>query len=224
MKGKLIVIEGLDGSGKATQSLMLYKSLHLQGFGVKHISFPDYNEPSSSLVKMYLNSEFGNSPSDVNAYAASSFYAVDRYASYMKFWKQNYEKDDIILCDRYVTSNAIYQMAKMDESLWKQYLMWLYDYEYNKLELPKPNCVIYLHVPLDISQRLIEGRYKNSPSEKDLHEKNVEYLERCQKAAKYVSNRDGWKIINCAKDSHIRDVDDIHKEIVRVLKDSGYIE
>lgn len=218
MKGKLIVIEGLDGSGKATQSILLKKSLEQKKQNVTHISFPDYKEPSSALVKMYLNSEFGSDPSDVNAYAASSFFAVDRYASYKKFWQKNYDNNGIIICDRYVTSNAVYQMAKMQEELWEGYLNWLYDYEYDKLGLPRPDYVIYLRVPIEVSQVLMNGRYGNNSDEKDLHEKNTVFLKKCQRAAEYVCNRDGWTVINCSESSTIRSIDHIHNDIIKTLE------
>lgn len=221
MKGRLIVIEGLDGSGKATQSKLLSDSLSGMGRSSKLISFPDYSQPSSSLVKMYLNSEFGNSPSDVNAFAASSFFAVDRYASYMKFWRDFYQNGNTIICDRYVTSNAIYQMAKMDESYWKDYLQWLYDYEYNKLALPKPDLVIYLFVPVGLSQTLMDSRYDGDITKKDLHEKNILFLQNCQKAADYVRKLDNWNVVECSRDLKMRSVHDIHNDIIQILKNSG---
>ena len=111
-RGKLIVMEGLDGSGKATQTGLLCQYLESRGRRVRHIEFPDYREPSSALVKMYLNKEFGSNPGDVNAYAASSFYAVDRYASFLRFWRKDYLSGATIVADRYTTSNAVYQMVK----------------------------------------------------------------------------------------------------------------
>ena len=156
--GKLVVIDGLDGSGKTTQFEILREKLAADT-AVKAISFPDYDQPSSALVKMYLNGEISANAADVNAYAASSFYAADRYASYKMFWEKNYLSGELILASRYVTSNAIHQMGKLPESEWDSYLEWLADYEYIKLALPEPNLVIFLDMPVEISQRLMTGRY-----------------------------------------------------------------
>ena len=154
-KAKLVVIEGLDGSGKSTQFEKVQEHLKLKGINIKGISFPDYDEESSALVKMYLNGEFSNNASDVNAFAASSFYAVDRYASYKKYWEQDYKNGAFILAARYVTSNCIYQMVKLPENKWDKYIDWLEDYEYKKLELPEPDLVIFLDMPIEISQMLM---------------------------------------------------------------------
>lgn len=215
MKGKLIVIEGLDGCGKNTQAKLLVKFLKNQNKKVKYLSFPDYNEPSSSLIKMYLNREFGENPDAVNAYAASSFYAVDRYASYKKFWEKNYKSGEIIICDRYTTSNTFYQMSKLSKTEWENYLTWLYDYEYNKLGLPKPYNVIFLNVPVEVSQNLMKKRYSGDDSKKDLHEANIEFLKNCKEAAKYVIRKDNWTEISCTKENKMRKIEDIHSEIVK---------
>lgn len=215
MDGKLIVIEGLDGCGKNTQVNLLVEFLKRKGKKVKYLSFPDYNEPSSSLIKMYLNREFGKDPNKVNAYAASSFYAVDRYASYKKFWEKNYKSGEIIICDRYTTSNTFYQMSKLPKNEWENYLTWLYDYEYNKLGLPKPNNVIFLNVPIEISQNLMEKRYLGDKNKKDLHESDITFLKNCKEAANYVIKKDGWAEIFCAKENKMRDISDIHDEIIK---------
>ena len=120
MSGKLIVIEGLDGSGKATQTALLCEALEKMGKKIRRITFPDYKEPSSALIKMYLGGEFGDDPGAVNAYAASSFYAVDRFASFIKFWKDFYLAGGLVIADRYATSNAIYQMGKLPKSGWDE--------------------------------------------------------------------------------------------------------
>lgn len=215
MDGKLIVIEGLDGCGKNTQVNLLVEFLKRKGKKVKYLSFPDYNEPSSSLIKMYLNREFGKDPNEVNAYAASSFYAVDRYASYKKFWEKNYKSGEIIICDRYTTSNTFYQMSKLPKNEWENYLTWLYDYEYNKLGLPKPNNVIFLNVPIEISQNLMEKRYLGDKNKKDLRESDITFLKNCKEAANYVIKKDGWTEIFCAKENKMRDISDIHDEIIK---------
>ncbi len=216
--GKLIVIEGLDGSGKNTQTKLLVKHLENTKTGVKYISFPDYSQPSSALVKMYLNSEFGKNPDDVNPYAASSFYAVDRFASFKKFWANDYIENKPIVCDRYTTSNAIYQMCKLSKKDWDEYLQWLFDYEYNKLGLPKPNKVIYLEVPIEVSQKLLVKRYSGNENKKDIHESDLKFLENCKKAADYVREKYDWITIECTKNGSMKSENEIHNEILSKVK------
>lgn len=166
MSAKFIVIEGLDGSGKATQTKILFDKISAMGKSIKRLEFPDYANESSALVKMYLGGEFGSNPNDVNAYAASSFYAVDRVASFLKFWKKDYENSDVILSDRYATSNIIYQMSKLDKSEWDNFIEWQEDFEYNKLSVPKPDKVIYLDVKPEVSQKLMSKRYEGDEGKK----------------------------------------------------------
>lgn len=163
---RLIVLEGLDGSGKTTQFNLIKEYLQAKGVKIKPISFPDYEQPSSALVKMYLNGEFGSDAQSVNAYAASSFYAVDRYASYKKFWEEEYLNGSCILAARYTTSNCIYQMVKLAPDQWDGYIEWLCEYEYNKLQLPKPDLVIFLDMPIEVSQKLMTERYSGDESKK----------------------------------------------------------
>ena len=195
---KLIVIEGLDGSGKSTQLELLISALEKDGKRVRKIKLPDYESPSSTLVKMYLGGEFGKDPNAVNAYAAGAFYAVDRYASFTLDWKTDYESDKIIVADRYATSNSIYQTEKIAEADWDSYLDWSADFEYNKLGIPKPDAVIYLDMPVDISQKLMTGRYGGNESKKDVHEADVAFLEKCRKSALYAASRQGWHIVECS--------------------------
>lgn len=223
MKGKLIVIEGLDGSGKKTQTKLLYDHIKKLKSNTTYISFPDYDSPSSSLIKMYLNSEFGSDPLSVNAYAASSFFAVDRYSSYKKTWSKLYKNGHIIIADRYTTSNPVYQMSKLPEEEWNKYLSWLYDYEYNKLDLPVPDKVIFLEVPIEISQSLMEKRYLKSNGKKDLHENNVKFLEKCKKISKFVANFDNWHTINCVSDGIIKNKEIIHQEILKALPEEMFL-
>lgn len=213
MKGRLIVIEGLDGSGKATQTALLEQALQKQGHTVKHVSFPDYEEPSSALVKMYLGGDFGTDPQSVNAYAASSFYAVDRYASYKRFWQADYEAGAVILADRYVTSNAIYQMVKLPKEEWKPYLAWLCDYEYEKLGLPRPDDVIYLDMPPEVSQKLLSHRYSGDDSKKDIHESHLAFLQQCRGAACFAAGEWGWHHVSCAENGEPRSVESIAQEL-----------
>lgn len=198
MKNKLVVIEGLDGSGKSTQFEIIDRYFAQNNIPHKSISFPDYNNPSSALVKMYLGGEFSKNAKDINAYAASSFYAVDRYASYKLYWEDAYKNGDLILASRYVTSNAIYQMVKCDKSEWNEYLDWLYDYEYSKLGLPVPDLVIFLDMPIEVSQKLLAKRYEGDESKKDIHEVDIEFLKSCRESALYTAKKQNWKIINCS--------------------------
>ena len=218
MAGKLIVIEGLDGSGKATQTKNLFDYLTSNGEQVVKVTFPDYDSPASALVKMYLNSEFGDDPNAVNAYSASAFYAVDRVASYIKNWKENYLSGKTILCDRYATSNIIYQMSKVPQEEKDSFIDWQYDFEYNKLGLPAPTQVIYLDVEPEVSQKLMLKRYNGDESKKDLHEKNVDFLLTCRENALYAAKKLGWKVISCTKDGEMKSIEDIFEEIKNSLE------
>ncbi len=216
-KPRLIVIEGLDGSGKSTQFDLVSKLLISSGVKLKAISFPDYEQQSSTLVKMYLNGEFSDNADEVNAYAASSFYAVDRYASYKKFWENDYKNGSLILAARYVTSNCIYQMVKLDKSCWNEYIEWLCDYEYVRLGLPRPDSVIFLDMPIEISQKLMSKRYSGDENKKDIHEANIKFLERCREAALYASNKMGWKIVNCSDGEKPLAIEHITREILECI-------
>ncbi len=222
--GKVIVIEGLDGSGKATQTKLLYKRLSQAGLFVKQVSFPDYGSPSSSLVKMYLNGEFGAKPDDVSGYAAAVFYAADRYASYKTSWGRDYNSGALILCDRYSTSNAIYQMTKIKQDEREEFLLWTDELEHKRFGIPRPDLVIYLDVPTEISQRLMSERYDGNEDKKDIHERNLSYLAECAKSAEYSAEKFGWHTISCVKDGNIRDIEDISSEIIAVIKEKLGIE
>lgn len=217
-KSKLIVLEGLDGCGKSTQfDLISEQYFYNKKIDFKAISFPDYKEKSSVLVKMYLDGEIADSADKINAYAASSFYAVDRYASFKKFWEKDYNNGKLILAARYVTSNCIYQMTKLPEKDWDYYIKWLEDYEYEKLGLPRPDLVIFLDMPVEISQKLISGRYNGDESKKDIHEADVRFLENCRKAALFTAKKQDWKIINCSNGSEPKSIESIYNEIVSVI-------
>jgi len=217
VSGKLIVIEGLDGSGKATQTKLLAEYMLSREMQVRKVSFPDYESDSSALVKMYLAGEFGNNPGDVNAYAASAFYAVDRYAGFKKNWGEFYGSGGIIVADRYTTSNAIHQCCKLPEDQWDGYLDWLVDFEYGLLGIPAPDKVIYLQVDVEKSQKMMSGRYHGDESKKDIHEGNIEYLNRSRIAADYCAKKLGWQIVNCSKDGEMRSIEDIHAEITKLV-------
>lgn len=217
MTDKLIVIDGLDGCGKSTQFELLKKYYEDKQISVKAISFPDYDQPSSSLVKMYLAGEFSKKADGVNAYAASSFYAVDRYASYKLFWEKNYNEGEVILASRYTTSNSIHQMEKLPQDEWDYYIKWIQDYEYNKLRLPKPDKVIFLDMPVEVSQKLLSKRYNGDNNKKDIHEADISYLHNCRKSALYAADKMGWHIVECSKDGQPLPIDVIQKSLIDII-------
>lgn len=213
MKGTLIVLEGIDGSGKETQASLLEKKLKEKGREVMHISFPDYESPSSALVKMYLNGDFGKNPEDVNPYAASLFYAVDRFASYRMKWKDFYQKGGIIIADRYTTSNMVHQMTKYeDKKARKDFLSWLEKTEYEELELPVPDLVILLDIPLAVSENLVKERARQGGS-MDIHEQHLDYLRKCHDAYQELVSLYGWKRIPCTEEGKLRTIEDIGKDV-----------
>lgn len=216
--GKLIVIEGTDGSGKSTQFRLLTDRLASEGLQFQKLVFPQYSEPSSALIRMYLGGEFGSSPSDVNAYAASAFYAVDRYASYKKVWGQWYENGGLVLSDRYTTSNAVHQASKEPEEGREGFLKWLYEFEYDKLGLPRPDLTIYLDVPTDFTQMLLRGREQATGTHADIHEQDTTYLATCRRTGKAAAAFYGWTVIECVRDGKMRSIEDIHEEIYRYVK------
>lgn len=218
MSGKLIVIEGLDGSGKATQTARLAEALTARGLSVRQVSFPDYESNSSALIKMYLAGEFGKDPGDVNAYAASAFYAVDRFAGYKSKWGGFYNDGGIVISDRYTTSNAIHQCCKLPREQWDSYLEWLYDNEYNKIGIPKPDLVIYLKVGVSASQKLMTGRYNGDESKKDIHEQDLDYQASARAAAAYCAENAGWVTVECEENGVMRSIDSIHAEIMEACK------
>ncbi len=215
--GRLIVIDGLDGSGKTTQFDRLGEYLSASGTSYKKICFPDYDEPSSALVKMYLAGEFGGSADAVNAYAASSFYAVDRYASYKRFWEKDYREGALILAARYTTSNAIHQMAKLPREQWDDYLKWLEHYEYTLLGLPRPDAVAFLDMPPEVSQKLLSHRYAGDESKKDIHERDRQYLLRCRETALYAAKVCSWLVIDCAQGEEPLSADRITQSLIATL-------
>ena len=213
MAGKIIVIEGLDGSGKATQTDLLYKKLLEQGKNVKKLTFPCYESESSALVRMYLGGELGSNPDSVNPYQASAFYAVDRVASFLKDWKADYENGTIFLCDRYSTSNAIYQLSKLNESEYEDFLNWLNDFEHNKLGIPRADYVVYLDMPTEVSQKLMSKRYKGDEGKKDIHEKNEDFLKKCRMASSYCAKALNWDVVLCAEKGEPKTIEEIANEV-----------
>lgn len=218
--GKLIALEGLDGSGKTTQTGILIEKLKEENaINTLHIKFPDYDSPSSSLVKMYLAGDFGKNPEDVNAYAASTFYAVDRYASYKANWEKEYQAGSLIIVDRYVTSNIIYQLSKLPKNQWDEYINWLEELEYIRLGIPRPDKVIYLEVPVEISQELLIKRYEGKREKRDIHERNVVFLKECYESAAYATQRLGWCRISCCENGKMRSIDDISRDVLAAVKE-----
>lgn len=213
LKGVLIAIEGTDGSGKATQTKMLAERLRKAGEPVRQLSFPRYDSDSSALVRMYLSGAFGDKPEDVNAYAASTFYAVDRYASFKDDWHRDYERGAIIVTDRYTISNAIHQGAKLPEDERGAYLDWLYDLEFSRMGIPKPDIVFYLDVPGEVAAKLREGRPLKNHEARDIHEADTAYLDACRRSALSIAEASGWEVIACTEDGVMRTPEDISEEL-----------
>lgn len=216
--GKLIVFEGTDGSGKSTQFSLLTKRLQAMQVDFRTMVFPQYSEPSSALIRMYLGGEFGTRPSDVNAYAASTFYAVDRYASYRKVWREYYQNGGLMLSDRYTTSNAVHQASKEPDETREDFFRWLYDFEYHHMELPEPDIVIYLDVPTELTGQMLRRREHDTHTHADIHEQNMDYLRLCRKTGLEAARFYGWTIINCARDGKMRSIEDIHNEIFELVR------
>lgn len=216
--GKLIVIEGTDGSGKSTQFRLMAQRLERENIAFRKLVFPRYSEESSALIRMYLNGAFGNNPDDVNAYAASAFYAVDRYASYKQDWGQWYEDGGLIFSDRYTTSNAVHQAAKEKPENRANFLQWLGEFEYEKLALPKPDLVIYLDVPTEFSEKLMRFREAQTNTKADIHEQNSSYLATCRETGRTAAAFYNWKVVNCVRDGEMRSIEDIHEEIYGLIR------
>ncbi len=216
--GKLIVIEGTDGSGKSTQFRLLSEHLQQENISFKHLVFPRYSEESSALIRMYLGGQFGSKPTDVSAYAASAFYAVDRYASYKMDWGKWYEEGGLVLSDRYTTSNAVHQASKEVGQSREDYLKWLYEFEYDKLGLPRPDLTIYLDVPTDFAEKMLRGREAATHTHADIHEQDMAYLATCRQCGREAAEYYNWKVIHCVKDGAMRPMEDIHQEIYTAVQ------
>ena len=221
--GKLIIFEGLDGSGKGTQTNLLCQALRARGADLRQITFPDYESDSSALVRMYLSGRFGQRPDDVNAYAASTFYAVDRFASYKTDWGEFSRAGGLVVSDRYTTSNAVHQCSKLPPMHWDGFLDWLFDFEYKKMGIPAPDAVVYLSVDVEVSQGLLAARYHGDAAKMDIQEKDTEYLARSRAAAEYCAHKLGWRRIDCTREENgkkiMRTPEDIHAEVLAQLGD-----
>jgi len=211
--GKLIVFEGIDGSGKSTQFEMMCERLLSENHQFKRLVFPRYNEPSSALIKMYLGGDFGNSPDSVNAYAASSFYAVDRYASFVQDWREYYEGGGLILTDRYTTSNALHQGAKVAVEKREHFFKWLYDYEFNLIGLPVPDLVIYMDLEVEVAATRLRRRETETATNADIHENDMTYLSNSVESGKQAAALFNWHKVSCVNDGIERDKTELHNEI-----------
>ncbi|MDR2590060.1 MAG: deoxynucleoside kinase [Oscillospiraceae bacterium] len=215
--GRLIVFEGIDGSGKSTQFKLMCDRLNDEDIVYKRIFFPRYEEPSSALIRMYLAGDFGKDPDTVNAYAASSFFAVDRYASFVQDWRDYYKNDGLILTDRYTTSNALHQGAKMVSTERKKFFDWLYDYEFNLIELPKPDAVVFIDVDVELAAERLNTRQKKTGTSADIHENDMKYLASCVDSGRHAAKQFGWYIVDCSGQNAKRSENDIHSEIFNEL-------
>lgn len=214
MKGKLIVLEGTDGSGKSTQFARLCARMDAEGLQYHRLVFPRYQEPSSMLLRMYLQGEFGSHPSDVNAYAASTFYAVDRYAAWKQDWGGFYQRGGVILADRYTTSNAVHQGGKLAGEEQREFFDWLADFEYGKLELPRPDLVLWLDMPTEKAVANLRRRESETHTKGDIHEVDEDYLRRCRACAKKAAEHYGWQRVPCLDEAGaVRSIEAIHDEI-----------
>ena len=218
-KGKLLVLEAGDGSGKATQTKMLRERLVAEGRCVQQIEFPDYASPSSALVRMYLGGDFGERASEVNAYAASAFFAVDRYASFQTKWRADLEAGAIVLADRYTTANMVHQAVKLEDAAEREaFLAWLEDFEYEKLALPRPDLVLFLDMDPAVSRRLIAARAAASGAARDIHERDEDYLVRCHRASVNLAARCGWQRVRCSEAGEPLSREAVHEKIYEAVR------
>ena len=216
----LIALDGLDGSGKETQTKLLLWELESAGIPYRYLSFPTYDPETCAAVNMYLGGRFGDDPETVNGYAASSFFAVDRYCSFHLDWKKDYSEGKVIVANRYTTANAVHQLSKLPRDQADEFLRWLYDFEFVRLGLPKPDIVFYLCLPPEVSEAMVEKRSRDTGRKEDIHEKNSKHLENSYRAALYSSDKLGWEKIDCAdpEGKGMRSRESIHREIMLILQ------
>ena len=219
MRGTLIVLEGTDGSGKATQAGMLLRRLESRGIRCREIDFPRYGNPFAEPANLYLHGALGGKPGDVNAYAASVMFAVDRFASYKEDWGGFYEAGGVVVANRYTTSNAVHQASKLRPEERRSFLDWLFDLEYRRLGLPEPDRVLYLDMPTEAANRLMRRREAETNTAADIHEQDGEYLRRCRECAGEIARTQGWAVVNCAGDGVPRTPEDIHREVLAIVLD-----
>jgi len=216
--GKFIAIDGLDGSGKGTQTDILVERLKKEGKRVRVLSFPMYENDSSLHARMYLDGKLGKNPSDTNAYAASMFFASDRYISYKTDWiKDVNDPDTYVIANRYTSANAVHQLSKLPREEWEGFLTWLWDFEFTRLGLPIPDATVYLEVHPDVSLSLVRSRSEETGRKIDIHEGDRDYMFKCYDAALYSSNKLGWLQISCCCDGKMRTREDVAAEIYEKL-------
>lgn len=218
MRGKLVVLEGTDGSGKATQARLMASRLTAEGVSFRELDFPRYGNPFAEPARLYLAGALGAKPGDVSACAASVLYAVDRYASYREDWGAAYEAGELILANRYTTSNAVHQASKLEPGEREDFLDWLFDLEYRRLALPEPDLVVYLDLPVEISDRLLRQRQERTHTQADIHEQDEDYLRRCRQSAREIVRTLGWTCIDCSRNGALRSPEDIHAEIWELVR------
>lgn len=219
MRGKLIVLEGTDGSGKATQAKRLLERFQAEGISCMEIDFPRYGNPFAEPAKLYLSGALGKNPGDVNAYAASTLYAVDRFASYKEDWGGFYESGGLVIANRYTTSNAVHQASKLPVGERREFLDWLFDLEYRRLGLPEPDLVFYLDLPLELSEKMMRQRERKTGSRADIHEQDNAYLRGCRESARQIAADCGWRLIDCAGDGAPRSIEEIHQELYGISRE-----
>ncbi len=219
MSGKLIVFEGTDGSGKATQTELLCRELERRGTAYRRLTFPRYQDESSALIRLYLNGAFGNHPDDVNAYAAATFFAVDRYASYKQDWGSFYQSGGLLVADRYTTSNAVHQTVKLPPEERVAFLDWLFDFEYRLLGLPAPTRVLYLDIPTELTERMMRRRERETNTKADIHERDEAYLRLCRENAAFVTEYCGWTKIDCTDGRALLPAEEIHRIVLGKISD-----
>ena len=218
MRGKLIVLEGTDGSGKATQAGLLLQSLTARGISCREIDFPRYGNPFAEPANLYLHGALGGKPGDVNACAASVMFAVDRFASYQEDWGAFYESGGVVVSNRYTTSNAVHQAPKLPEEERWAYLNWLFDLEYNRLALPEPDLMIYLDLPAELSAQMLRRRQEATHTQADIHERDEAYLRACRESAREIAQRLGWRRVDCSRDGALRTPEDIHRQLWELVR------
>lgn len=219
--GKLFVIEGTDGSGKQTQLERLKQRFEEEKIDYKSMSFPNYENDSSALVKMYLAGEFGENAKDVSPYIASTFFAADRYATFKRYFEDYYNNGGILLADRYTTANMVHQAGKIqNKEERKKFLDWLYDFEFNLYGLPKPDKVFFLNMPPEYSLKLTKDRENkfSHTQAKDIHERDENHIVDSYNAACSVIDEYNWYEIKCVKDGEIRTIEDIHEQIYNEIR------
>ena len=215
-KGTLIVIEGTDGSGKETQARLLCQALEKKGLSVNFLSFPCYGTPACDPVEMYLGGKFGKKPEDVSPYAASVMYAIDRYASFKTKWAATYEKGEIFVADRYTTSNAVHQAAKLPPEERAAYLKWLYDIEYNKIGIPSPDLVVYLDLTPEASGKMLKERSGKPGVQHDIHETNGEFLRKSRENALGIARDSGWEVVTAGDKNGPYTKETIHAKVLKL--------